>query len=200
MKTLFEESALVRNETIKFEKAVEELNSLNGFLNDHGIGPLTKSLAENFKKNPIEALRDIYKSKIPEVNIYTGLPNDKNRMLEQMHLPSAPEMGIFGYIRQVNLSVFDFGKKVTINDKRFQEYLDDFRFITDDLQLIEAYNDFEALGKFLGRINDKLHFIPLSGSNMPNRDYRLGDVLAFTSKGFEIQKTGFLIATQRVRR
>jgi hypothetical protein len=204
MKTrvLFEDSAKIRSVSGYFERAEEELNQLNDFLTSHKLGPLTRDMVAQFTKNPNEALRDIYKAKIPAVNEYTGLKNNKDDMLQQMELPPAPRADSFIHVGYVinELDVFDYGKKVTINDERLQNHLDRFRYITADPKTIEAYEDFKALAEQMGKMNDRLHFINLNGSNMPNFDYRLGDIIPFTANGFKVSQTGFMVATGLLRK
>lgn len=200
--TLFENKQFIDSATAKLEKAQDELNALNDFLSDHKLGPLTLDLALKFTKNPTEALRGLYKEKIPALNEFTGLQNDKDAMISQMKLPEAPRADSFTWVglAEDSLHVFDFGKTVSINPDRLQEHLNRWRYITSDPAQIEAFEDFKALAKQLDKINDKLNFIQLAPGNSPNLDYRLGEVLAFTSRGFEVQKTGFLYAVGKIRK
>ena len=201
-KVLFSNEQQIAAEQSKFEIAARELNEINDFLIAHKLEPLTQETAAEFIRNPKEALRDVYKSKIPAVNEFTGLSNDRDRMLENMQIPAIPGKENFPYSDQVKglLSVYDFGKKIVLNTARFESYLNNFRFVTDDPRIIEAFEDFQALAEMLEKINDKLHFIPLNGLNSINFDYRLGDVIAFTKRGFEIQQRGFQIAVGLLRR
>ena len=199
---LFEDTQRIAAERGKFEKALTELNRINDFLNEHQIGPLSADLVHEYMRDPKTAIRGIFAAKIPDTDKYTGLRNDKSKMLEAMQLPTPPPVTEFPYTNQVIglLYVFDFGKKIVLNTARFESYLNNFRFVTDDPRIIEAFEDFQALAEMLEKINDKLHFIPLNGLNSINFDYRLGDVIAFTKRGFEIQQRGFQIAVGLLRR
>ena len=168
---LFQDDLRVNSESGKFEKALAELNRINDFLHEHQIGPLSADLVQEYMKDPKTAIRGIYAGKIPDTDKYTGLRNDKSKMLEAMQLPTPPPVTEFPYTNQVIglLYVFDFGKKVKLNEERLEEYLDGFRFSTSDPAIIQAYNDFQALAEMMGKINDKLHFIPLNGQNSINK-------------------------------
>ena len=199
---LFEDTQRIAAERGKFEKALTELNRINDFLNEHQIGPLSADLVQEYMRDPKTAIRGIYAAKIPDTDKYTGLRNDKSKMLEAMQLPTPPPVTEFPYTNQVIglLYVFDFGKKVKLNEERLEEYLDGFRFSTSDPAIIQAYNDFQALAEMMGKINDKLHFIPLNGQNGINSDYRLGDILPLTRRGFELSQRGFMISIGLLRR
>lgn len=199
---LFENSQSINSEIGKLDKAQAELNDLNDFLTSHKLGPLTRELALKFKANPAEALRDLYREKIPAVNEFTGLPNDRNRMLEQMRLPEAPRADslIWVGLAEDALHVFDFGETIEINDGRLQEHLNAWRYITSDPEIISAYEDFKALGKHLDRLNAKLNFIPLNGVHGYEANYRLGDILPLTRRGFELSQKGFMVAVNLLRK
>lgn len=201
-KILFSDEQRISAETAKFERAAEELNQINDFLIGHKLDPLTEDSAIGFIRNPGEALREVYKARIPETNEYTGLKNNKDAMLQEMQLPSIPGAENYPYASQISgqLDLFDFGKKAQLNSERFETHLNSFRFITADPKIIQAYDDFQELAELLGKINDRLHFIPLNGVHGINTEYRLGDVLALTRRGFEIQQKGFMTAVNLLRR
>ena len=204
-KVLFSDENRIAAEKAKFERAAEELNQINDFLITHKLDPLTEETALAFITNPPRALREVYKARIPETNEYTGLKNNKDAMLQEMQLPSIPGAENYPYADQVKgeLYLFDFGEidfKVTLNPERFEAYCNNFRFITADPKIIQAYDDFQELAELLGKINDRLHFIPLNGVHGINTEYRLGDVLALTRRGFEIQQKGFMTAVNLLRR
>jgi hypothetical protein len=137
-RTYFEDKHRITVEIAKLEKAEAELKCIERFLKSHKLGQLTEEVAKKFVKNSREALRDMYKEKIPEVNEYTGLKNNKEAMLEQMQLPIAPGTQNFGAILMAGaLYVFDFGDTVTINKERLEKHLNEFRFITSDPEIIE---------------------------------------------------------------
>ncbi len=201
-RVLFTDTQAIRSQTGQFGKALKELNELNAFLTEHRIGPLTGEMVGPFLRNPREALRAIYAAKIPETDAFTGLKNNKDKMLEGQQLPVAPTADSFPYIGQVKdeLYVFDFGETVTLNAERFESYLNGFRYVSSDPEVIQAYDDFQALAKQLDKLNSKLHFIPLNGVTGINTDYLLGEQLPLTARGFELQKGGFMYAIGMRRR
>jgi hypothetical protein len=196
---LFEDSTRINAETSMLKKASAELNQLNNFMQEHKLGPLSHDLVNRFRRNPQEAVKDLYMARIPEVNEYTGLKNRKAEMLEQMQLPVAPrEFPACGMAEEA-LHVFDYGDTVTINAERLEQHLNRHRFITDDPKLIQAHKDFTELGKKLNEINDRLNFIARPPVGI-RTDYKLGEIIAITASGFTILQQGFAIATGMIRR
>lgn len=190
---LFSDETRIKSETGKLKKAEAELNQLNDFLIKHNLGQLDQRLARAFTQNPKEALKDLYRDKIPAVNEYTGLKNDKDKMLEQMQLPSAPGMETLGWVRLAldALYLFDFGQKVKINEERLEDYLDEFRFITDDPDILNVYNEFKALANLLQKIQDKLHCFSKTSLDW-DADFGVGKIIQLTNEGeFKIHQVGF---------
>lgn len=190
--TLFDDATRIKSETGKLKKAEAELNQLNDFLTGHKLGQLDQRLARKFIQGPQEALKDLYRDKIPAVNEYTGLRNDKDKMLDQMQIPSAPGPETLGWVRLAvdELYLFDFGQKVELNKERLEDYLDEFRFITDDPDILNAYNDLKTLAAQLKKINDKLKCFSKEGLEFTS-DYGLGKIIALVDGDFKIQRAGF---------
>jgi flagellar biosynthesis/type III secretory pathway chaperone len=192
-KLLFEDKHRIDSETVKLEMAKNELNIISDFFKANELGKLSQELIKKFLKDGIgEAIREIYKSRIPDVDPTTKLRNRKDDILDRMELPNIKAE--LGYIRLCanDLSLFDFAKEVTLNSDRLEKHLDIFRYYSDNTEVIAAYNELTDLTERLNKLNARLRFFPL-GHNIGGitHDYNLSEIFVITPSGFELQQAGF---------
>jgi hypothetical protein len=191
-KMLFENTHRIDTERSRFWAAGNELNAINEFFKANKLGKLDPKLIIKFIDNSQKVIGEIIKSRIPDVNEYTQLRNDKDAILNQMELPHAGRMET-GYIKlSINdLSLFDFGDTVTLNEDRLEKHFDSFRYFSDNPEVIEAYDELTDIAAELTRLNNKLKFIPQGQNNLEGQHYDLGEVIANTPTGFKLQLDGF---------
>lgn len=196
-KLLFEDEHMIKIETFKIQSCIGELNDLNEFFKKYSLCKLNpEAIKKLIRLGPLEDIRELYKSKIPDINEITGLRNNKDQILKTMELPVIDPVSL-GNIKLCveQLSLFDFEDAVTLNEDRLQKHLDKFRYYSDNPDIVSAFDDLTEITKMLNKANDKLKFYP-KGHNFGGiaHNVSLNDVFSIGPDGFRLTKEGFMIA------
>jgi hypothetical protein len=116
-----------------------------------------------------------------------------------MELPAIDPVELANIRLIVNeLSLFDYGDTVTINEKRLQAHLDKFRYYTDDKEILSIYDNLQDIADRLNAINDRLKLFPLGHAQPGTIGYDLSSIIPITPSGFVLTWEGFKTATKKL--
>jgi hypothetical protein len=197
-KLLFENSHVIKLETAEISQGEKPLNELNAFFQKNQLGPLSYDTVTRLLFDPQKTIRNIVKSKIPDIDQNTGLANDKEKILETLQgLPYVnPHQLVFINLLQKKelLSLYDFDEVITVNTERLEEHLDRHRYYSDDPDVLDAYNELLELTERLNSFNEKVNIISVNAQTFGPSDKffnSLSEIFRISEQGLYLTQKGF---------
>jgi hypothetical protein len=201
-KLLFENKHSIEIETFRLQTCIGELNDLSDFFKKYLLGKLNPEVIKKMiSDGPLQDIRELYKSKIADINEITGLKNNKDQILKTMHLPVIDPMELANITKlsETDLQLFDFDDEVSLNSDRCEKHLDIFRYYSDDKDVLSAYESLQDITNKLNTLNGKLHLFPLGHPAAPGSiGYDLSEFIPMTPTGLVLTMASFKKAILKI--
>jgi hypothetical protein len=205
-KLLFENKRLIENETSSISQSAKSIDYIIEFWKTNQLGKLTHALVRDIVSKPDATIKEIYKNKLPDTDPYTGLKNNKDKLLDGQELPHLDPERLRLVEIAVNkeyLSLFDLGEEATVNQMRLEKYIDKYRYYTDSADVLTLYEELLQIAERLNKLNSKFEFQPLHPTSYGESDYffdGLSELYSITPDGLKIKPDAFVKAIAKQKR
>jgi hypothetical protein len=181
----------------KIQKIADEFNGLN--LDT----PVTRDFLYHLINSPRETVRGIYKSRLPSVDLATGLKVHVDQQLNNLVMPDLRTLvELCADIKVDSTMVGEFmpllnvADEVELNESKIEEYLNRYRVFSSDPAVLKLFNQLSQVATILTAVNASATFTTSQNSLL---QFDLGTLFKFnTEKEIVLSADGFKQLTYKL--
>jgi hypothetical protein len=165
--------------------------------------PVTREFLYQLINSPREKVRDIYKSRLPSVDLATGLKVNVDQHLNNLVMPDLKLLvELCSDIKVDSTAVGEFmplliiSDTIELNEDKINSYMDRYRLYSDNAATLKLHAQLSQVAVILNSINASVGFTASTNSIL---SYDLGQIMMFDSnKQIVLSMDGFKKLTYKL--